>query len=346
MVAAAAAAPPLGAAASATWLSERWPAPDSLHCSTSGACSAAGDAFSSPPMRESRSSASRPFSCCCGGVWWRCQARSEPTDTEQPRHDRTAAEHRRRRRHGGAAAPAAEGEVALRPPRRPARDHRGRRRVRRAHDHRPARSRSGSSTPTPPNLKKLLVEFVCVATGGPCKYERPRDGGLARRHGARRRRVQRARRGPRRARSTSSRCPRRRRASCSARSARSSRRLSSPADKLHPIDDAKLATVTKLADSLKDKDRGRAPARRGGDRRQARPALVRRAAVQRAPRCSPAARRRSRRSRRCSAPARRTRVTTATKTLKDAGPQADGRRRLGDRRADQEAARPARCTAR
>ena len=27
-----------------------------------------------------------------------------------------------------------------------------------------------SSTPMPQNLKKLLVEFVCMATGGPCKY--------------------------------------------------------------------------------------------------------------------------------------------------------------------------------
>ena len=34
----------------------------------------------------------------------------------------------------------------------------------------------GSSTPTPQTSKKLLVEFVCMATGGPCKYDGPRHG--------------------------------------------------------------------------------------------------------------------------------------------------------------------------
>jgi hemoglobin len=104
-----------------------------------------------------------------------------------------------------------------------------------------------------PNLKKLLVEFVCAATGGPCKYEgrtmeashasmqlvddefgavvEDLSGALDKFN-----------------------VPAKEKGELLGALGPLKPTMVVTADRLHPIDDAQLATVTKLADSLKAKD--------------------------------------------------------------------------------------------
>ena len=100
-------------------------------------------------------------------VWWLAEASPCAVSNSDGRGARARARGRPAARPGAGVRGA---EVAVRPARRAAGDHRGRRRVRRA-DAAGFADQGAVLQHRPPQLKKLLVDFVCMATGGPCKYE-------------------------------------------------------------------------------------------------------------------------------------------------------------------------------
>jgi hemoglobin len=169
----------------------------------------------------------------------------------------------------------------------------------------------------PVNLKKLLTEFVCMATGGPCKYT-GRDmttshGGMElvddeftalveNLIGA----------------LDKFKVPEKEKGELLGALGPLKPQIVTPADKLKPIDDKKLAAVTKLAGTMKDKEAAEllglaVQAGKRGQRNYAEQIFTRVEMKVGAKTVAPIAA-----TFRAGAP---TRITTATKTLKDEGPQ-------------------------
>ena len=233
----------------------------------------------------------------------------------------------------------------VRAARRPARDHRRRRRVRHPHDDRPADQAAVLQHRRRASSRSCSSSSCASATGGPCKYTGRDMATLPRRHGARRRRVHRARREPRRrARQVQGPGEGEGRAARRARPAQAADRRRRPTSCTRSPTPSSPRSATLLAATLKDKAAAEllAAAVVAGKRGQRSYAeqLFSRAEMIVGPPAVAAA------PPRCSATARRRASTPRSRRSKDTAPQPTPRRQVRRRRAEQEAARPARCTAR